>query len=275
MVSERIKLSATDPLVGDLVFEGTGDDGDTGELVGFRCGMLPDQTIEIPVPRLGQKGKDRVKKWETTSSQNVKQLAESDLPNHTIFDVVMPLPGFDVDYPGGRIGELYLEIMRADGLDAHRMRRDQRYVLIISFLLMSLTKLREYSLPGSYRRIINRPDHAGWQHIHYTDPDIALVQSDEDRILGLNPAAANEVEGKFRALRIELTLGASAYATMALREVTREETSVWHQIGLTLKGEDQEFKGVGAGGDGRIAFGEVDDAQLEGEGDVATSGDVP
>ena len=30
---------------------------------------------------------------------------------------------------------------------------------------------------------------------------------------------------------------------MALREITREETSSWHHIGLTLKGEDQEFKG--------------------------------
>lgn len=32
---------------------------------------------------------------------------------------------------------------------------------------------------------------------------------------------------------------------MALREVTREETSSWHQAGLTLSGEDQEFKGAG------------------------------
>lgn len=30
---------------------------------------------------------------------------------------------------------------------------------------------------------------------------------------------------------------------MALREITREETSSWHHIGLTAKGEDQEFKG--------------------------------
>ena len=30
---------------------------------------------------------------------------------------------------------------------------------------------------------------------------------------------------------------------MALREVTREETSTWHQIGLTMGGEDQAHKG--------------------------------
>lgn len=31
---------------------------------------------------------------------------------------------------------------------------------------------------------------------------------------------------------------------MAIREITREETSTWHQIGLTAKGEDQGFKGT-------------------------------
>ncbi len=130
------------------------------------------------------------------------------------------------------------------------------------FRLFKLIAYREYSLPGSYRRIVNHPDHVSWQHIQYTDPDIALVQSDEDKILGLNPPAENNPDGKFRALRIELTLGASAYATMALREVTREETSVWHQIGLTMRGEDQGFKGVGGGGEGKgKAEEEAEDAE--------------
>ena len=30
---------------------------------------------------------------------------------------------------------------------------------------------------------------------------------------------------------------------MALREITREETSTWHQAGLTLSGEDREYRG--------------------------------
>lgn len=43
-----------------------------------------------------------------------------------------------------------------------------------------------------------------------------------------------------------MTLGTSAYATMALREITREETSVWHQMNLTNEGADQAHKGSGA-----------------------------
>jgi tRNA pseudouridine13 synthase len=77
----------------------------------------------------------------------------------------------------------------------------------------------------------------------------------------LNPVAEDDPEGKFRALRVELQLGASAYATMALREVTREETATWWQIGLTVKGEDQKHKGRAKGVFGNAAEGE----EAEGE----------
>lgn len=36
---------------------------------------------------------------------------------------------------------------------------------------------------------------------------------------------------------------------MALREITREETSTWWQMGLTASGEDQGFKGSKAEAD--------------------------
>ena len=56
--------------------------------------------------------------------------------------------------------------------------------------------ISEYSLPGSYRRIINKPSHVSWRHLRYTDPDISLVQSDEDKILNLDPAAPNVPDGE-------------------------------------------------------------------------------
>ncbi|WVQ93983.1 hypothetical protein IAU59_001061 [Kwoniella sp. CBS 9459] len=235
VVSERIKMSATEPLVGDLVFvdKNAKADGDVQDL------------DAIPAHMKDKHGKP-VRKWTTTSSPEVKVLTAEDLPNHTIFDVVVPLPGWDVDYPGGEIGELYEKLLKADGLDAHRMRRDQR----------------EFSLPGSYRRMILRPISLKWTHIQYTDPDLSLVQSDEDAILGLNPPVTNDPEGKFRALKIELTLGSATYATMCLREITKEETSTWHQIGLSMRGEDREYKGS------KDTEKEDGDGEEEGTGDA-------
>ena len=60
------------------------------------------------------------------SDADVKQLTEEDLSNYTIFDVILPLAGWNVEYPGGACGEMYEKILRADGLDPNRMKRDQR-----------------------------------------------------------------------------------------------------------------------------------------------------
>lgn len=109
---------------------------------------------------------------------------------------------------------------------------------------------REYSLPGSYRQIVNRPSHLTWSILRYTDPNLPLVQSDEDGLLNLNPAVPNDPAGKFKAVILELTLPPSSYATMALREVTREETASWWQTSLTVRGEDQGYRdGAKGGGD--------------------------
>jgi len=107
----------------------------------------------------------------------------------------MPLPGWNIDYPAGDIGELYTKILQEDGLDPKRMQRDQRYVFLLISRWSALLIISEYSLPGSYRKIIHLPKTFTWSHVSYTDPDISLVQSDEDKILGENPAAEDDPEG--------------------------------------------------------------------------------
>lgn len=56
----------------------------------------------------------------------VKTLTEEDLDKYTIFDVIMPLPGTDVAYPGGQLGERYREFLRMDGLDPNNFVRRQK-----------------------------------------------------------------------------------------------------------------------------------------------------
>ncbi len=56
----------------------------------------------------------------------MKTLTEADLDNYSIFDVIMPLPGKDVDFPGGALGEHYKEFLTRDGLDPENFVRKQR-----------------------------------------------------------------------------------------------------------------------------------------------------
>ncbi len=102
---------------------------------------------------------------------------------------------------------------------------------------------REYTLSGSYRNILHLPKELSWSVLRYTDPDVPLAQSDEDQLLGYDPPAPTP-DGRFLALQIRLILGTAAYATMALREVTKTDTSSHFQSGLTQVSEDQRFKGV-------------------------------
>jgi tRNA pseudouridine13 synthase len=57
----------------------------------------------------------------------VQTLTEEDLDRHTIFDVIMPLPGIDVAFPGGALGNRYREFLIADGLDPNNFHRKQRF----------------------------------------------------------------------------------------------------------------------------------------------------
>jgi tRNA(Glu) U13 pseudouridine synthase TruD len=65
------------------------------------------------------------------ASSRVKTLTDHDVDNYTIFDVIMPLPGRDVAYPSGTLGEKYREYLRMDGLDPDNFTRKQRLVNLV------------------------------------------------------------------------------------------------------------------------------------------------
>ncbi|KAL7798498.1 pseudouridine synthase [Trichoderma ceciliae] len=68
---------------------------------------------------------------------------EASSGKYTVHDIVLPTPGYDVIYPDNEIGDFYRDFMARDengGLDPHKMRRMRR----------------EFSLPGRYRKLMNR-----------------------------------------------------------------------------------------------------------------------
>ncbi|XP_068595603.1 pseudouridylate synthase 7 homolog [Brachionichthys hirsutus] len=144
-----------------------------------------------------------------------RALSAEEAQRHSIHDVVMPLPGFDVIYPSHHVGEGYRELLSADGLDIDNMRH----------------KVKDYSLAGAYRRIVIKPSDVSWEVIRYDDPRISLVHSDFEKLEN-KPAPVFNKEGKYRALRMEFSLPPSTYATMAIREVLKLDTSIKKQTEL-------------------------------------------
>jgi len=146
---------------------------------------------------------------------------EAESGSYSIFDIVLPLPGFDVVYSSNAIGDYYKEFMASEaggGLNPHDMRRSWR----------------DISLSGSYRKVMSRPVNLSYEIKVHSHEDEQLVQTDLERLqaeaqkagdaseaveAGAQPAA---FEGdKKIALVLKMQLGSSQYATMALRELTK------------------------------------------------------
>ncbi|XP_073429721.1 pseudouridylate synthase 7 homolog isoform X2 [Dendrobates tinctorius] len=140
---------------------------------------------------------------------------ESNIHNYTIHDVVMPLPGFDVIYPKHKLAIAYEEMLAADKLDIKNMRH----------------RVKDYSLAGAYRKILIRPQDVSWEVIEYDDTKIPLVGTDIEKMEG-KPLPVFNTEGKYRALKMEFSLPPSTYATMAIREVLKMDTSIKNQTQL-------------------------------------------
>ncbi|KAH7407064.1 pseudouridine synthase [Phaeosphaeria sp. MPI-PUGE-AT-0046c] len=144
--------------------------------------------------------------------------AEAASGKYSIWDVVLPQPGFDVEYPTNAIGEFYKTFMASEKggkLDPRDMRRGWR----------------EISLSGGYRKFLARPLSALAYEVHeYVRADEQFVTTDLERIKGESKKGGadkadveegEEAEQKKIAVVLTLQLASSQYATMALRELMK------------------------------------------------------
>ncbi|KAL9607522.1 MAG: hypothetical protein Q9167_007570 [Letrouitia subvulpina] len=159
----------------------------------------------------------------------------------SIFDIVLPTPGFDILYPANPSGDIYKEFMDSEaggGLDPGNMRR----------------KWRDVSLSGSYRKLLAKPiGEVGWEVRRYGDKgedeqflktDLEVLEGEKKGVEGQraekgvedgeskDTGKEDEEEGEGTgtgeegmdklAVILRLKLGSSQYATMALRELMKE-----------------------------------------------------
>ncbi|CAK1552448.1 unnamed protein product [Leptosia nina] len=193
VVSMRLRSLSHAPAVGDLV---PVDD-------------IEEETVELEENLIEDDSEVKPPEINTPKSiPQVKTLTQEDIDSgkYTIFDIVLPLPGHSVVYPPN-MKEHYQELLTKDGLSLDLKHKN-----------------KSYSLCGGYRHIAVKPDKMSWRTVQYTEPHTDLILSDLDLINGVT--STGEVEGgKYKALLLDITLPTSCYATMALRELMRVDTS--------------------------------------------------
>lgn len=155
-----------------------------------------------------------------------KALTEDELANgsHTIYDIVLPLPGYDILYPENKIGHYYRDLLSSDEIDIDGMKN----------------KIKDISLPGTYRKILVKPKDMSWKICMYGDYKISLIHTDLEVLKNKeNSVETNPMDniGDHKAVKIEMTLPTSCYATSALREILISDSSFKSQTELNEKFE--------------------------------------
>lgn len=199
--SERWRLYGDRVVEGDLIITNQSDKNDEEEV---------DADGEVIVVPQAEDSSTAVEDMFTRARPLSADEAASGM--YTVFDVVLPLPGFDVVYPENEMTEFYKRFMGSEqggGLDPFDMRR----------------KWKDVSLSGSYRKLLSRPGASSSFEIKsYSQDDQQFVQTDLDRLTGktLEEPSPPTSSGENKiAVILKFQLGSSQYATMALRELMK------------------------------------------------------
>jgi tRNA pseudouridine13 synthase len=113
--------------------------------------------------------------------QRARPLSEEEAKSgkYTIFDVILPTPGYDIEYPQNDIGDYYKEFMgseRGGGLDPADMRRN----------------IKDFSLSGSYRLLMSKVGQdLSFKVKAYHDDTEQMVETDTEKMDRLKPQRGN------------------------------------------------------------------------------------
>jgi tRNA pseudouridine13 synthase len=242
--SKRIALSRSQVMIGDLV------------LANKAAASLLEQVDDVEeLPENTATGSENSKETQQSSSNTannsatgatsdeIHTLTEEDIAanRYSMEDIVLPLVGYESVLPSNEIGQLLIDLMAADGLNMESFRKC--HVI--------------YRMRGGYRRLLGFARDMQWSVKSYSDPQADLVVTELDQFIQRrssnrpndvqtveqsdiaiktepSAAVAAEIEQQqLRALILEFNLSPGSYATMFLREITKESTESDFQAQLS------------------------------------------
>jgi len=274
--SERVRRHGLVCVVGDLVLEA--DTTEAASLLDAADDVLEDgddgggagsSDDVAAAAAAASAGKDDDAAVQSSKVRlKVRPLTADDIAagTHTIRDVLLPLPGYDSVYPANEIGQFYADLLAKDSISSETFS----------------TCYVQYRSAGAYRRLIQMPGDFQWSCFAYADPNAELMPT-ELTYLRKGAEATTEVPPSFAlqamptaeilcgsrhhadtdaaggdavdfqrtqtrlmGVLLKFTLPPGTYATMMLREVTKQGTDSQFQAGLTA----QAAAGAGSSGSG-------------------------
>lgn len=112
--------------------------------------------------------------------------------------VVLPILGYNIQYPKNKVGQWYHDIRSRDGLQTCRFK-------------VPTLKL---NVPGCYRQILKHPRNLSYQLMEDHDIDVKMKGS--------------HIDETALSLLISFDLDASCYATVCLKEIMKHDVLNWY-----------------------------------------------
>ena len=168
VASERWKRWGSTVKTGDLVLVKEHQEKVEDEVQAAAIDDDGDIVVQVDENDKSTAFEDTITRARTLSEEEVKS------GRYTVFDIVLPTPGFDILYPDNDIGEYYSTFMaseRGGGLDPHDMRR----------------RWTDMSLTGSYRKLLVRLTSKMTAEVkQYSEENEKFVDTELDRLRKFN-----------------------------------------------------------------------------------------
>lgn len=200
------------------------------------------EKVEDPTKMEVVHNEGSIKKSDKGINDNIHIVTKEDIEQNRfqISDVILPLIGSDILFPQNEFHAMYLDLLHADDLSLEIFQK----CLVI------------YRLKGGYRKLMEYPKNLEWELKEYTQDNeeinitelrsfVTPVEKRKGKEGGEKEAVvetteiaskvgevkSEEVQVK-KALLLKFSLSPGSYATMFLREVTKESTEFDYQTFL-------------------------------------------
>jgi tRNA pseudouridine13 synthase len=231
LVSDRMRLLGLLPVEGDLVLvrqlgKTLNDSLDLSSYDEYSSLDGNPPSIDSP-EEVDEQGKERI-------LPAVRALTADDISSGSfgIEDVVMPLPGCNVQYPTHIVGASAIaNLLISDGILEARNLSDASTILDDAALVASVFRSRDLrsQFSGDYRHIVTRARDLDWTLVRISPSedvfvsDIDVMRNISTSVRVNNESAAQGQSPQSCALTMSFSLPKSSYATIAMRELMKGE----------------------------------------------------